>query len=193
MRKLIGTTVFLGVGAIVALALLIPRLLHAQQPGASGAAKPDGCPMMGSSSPGSSMMGGCPMGECPMMEGSAFEPASALEHREVLALIAEQVTALENVASDVQQQRTEASSEVRGLRAKLDAAMQADRFDETAVRRALDEVGEAHTDLAVASLRAQHVARATLTAEQGERLARIQADQTGMSMCMQMMHGGFRA
>lgn len=164
-------------GVLAALGLFVPRLLHAQN-----SANAD-CPMMKSGQPMAMMR------DCPMMGGPAVGVQRALEHRDDLGLTADQVTALETLASSIGEKRAETAERMRALHDRLDEATEQERFDETAVQGVLEEIGDARAEIRLVLLRSVHQVRNTLTPEQRDQLAEITDSSAAMSMCMEMMHG----
>ena len=125
------------------------------------------------------------MADCPMMQSMAEGPASALKHRDSLRLSDAQVQRLQTIEARSGAARRAAMERMKPLHDELAKLSRADRFDEVAARRAYGHMGELHTDMHVAMLRARHETRETLTAEQRTRLARVGSDMNGMKN----MHG----
>lgn len=119
MQKKVGLVLFLAV--LLAVGLFVPRLLHAGRGAAAD------CPMMGSGSAAQACEAMAKEG-CPMMGGSG--PERALEHRAELGLTADQVEALEALASDVRERRARTAERMQALL----TAEQADQIAERAGR-----------------------------------------------------------
>ncbi|MGH2599766.1 MAG: Spy/CpxP family protein refolding chaperone [Dehalococcoidia bacterium] len=130
------------------------------------------------------------MDQCPMMRGQAESPGAILRYRDSLGLSDEQVGRLEGLRDGVQTGMRQGRTEMLAAHNALREVVGAERLDEAAARAALERMGRAHTDMALAMLRSRRDALALLTAAQREELDRVAGSMMGMMPMMQMMHGG---
>jgi hypothetical protein len=123
------------------------------------------------------------MQHCPMHAARAQGPQAALQHREHLGLSADQVRRLEAVHQRTHQAHQQVMPQMQEAHRQLAAASEGERFNEQAARTALQRAGQLHTDMMLASLRAQHETRGILSAQQREQLSQHAQHGGGM-------HGG---
>ena len=169
-RKMFGT---LAATIMLTLGLVLGGSLYAQQQGET--------PMGGMMSMMAMMKDG------PMHGAMAEGPGAALEHQEELGLTAEQVSRLEALEARTMTAHGPAMEQMAALHAEIAAASSGERFDEAAVRAALDRMGDLHTDMSVMMIRTRHEVRAVLTSEQREKLAELGGAMMGMDGMMDMM------
>lgn len=134
------------------------------------------------------------MDGCPMMQAMTGGPEALLGHREALRLSNDQVARLTELRDAAEAGMRDAMAQLTAARKALDDAADAGRLDEAAVRAALQRMGRAHADMAVAMLRARAEARAVLTPDQREKLERGAGGMMGTGHSMMdmpmMMHSG---
>lgn len=138
------------------------------------------------------------MADCPMMRAMQESPAAALRQRDQLGLSPDQVRRLEALDRSAHQAHGEPVQRMRALHQEIARAAEGDRFDEAAARAAFGRMGEIHTEMGVAALRARHQVRQILTPEQRDRLSRRPGGMMGMHGMMMgrgiehcpMMQGG---
>jgi Spy/CpxP family protein refolding chaperone len=123
---------------------------------------------------------------CPMHAAKTQGPQAALQHREHLGLSADQVQRLEAAHQRMHQAHQQVMPQMQEVQRQAAAAAEAARFDEGTTRALAQRAGQAHADMLLANLRAQHETRGILTAQQRERLAHHGA----MGMQCSMMGGG---
>lgn len=167
---LAGTTT-LGVGGVVAAQSQSPQP-HGERGMMSGMM--DG--MMGNMR---EMMGRM-MRDCPMMGAMGSGPSAALEQRETLGLTHAQAEQMESLRSRASAAQSEMMPRMHAIHAELAQLTGRDQFDKTAVRRTFARMGELHTDMGVAMLRAQHDVQQVLTPEQRAILAKSQGERGQM-------------
>ena len=167
---LAGTTT-LGVGGVVAAQSQSPQP-HGERGMMSGMM--DG--MMGNMR---EMMGRM-MRDCPMMGAMGSGPSAALEQREALGLTDAQAERMESLRSRASEAQSEMMPRMHAIHAELAQLTGRGQFDEAAVRRTFARMGELHTDMGVAMLRAQYDAQQVLTPEQRAMLAESQGERGQM-------------
>lgn len=166
---LAGTTA-LGVGGVVAAQSQSPQP-HGDSGMMSG--------MMGGMMGNMREMMGRMMRDCPMMGAMGSGPA-ALQQREALGLTDVQTRQLESLRSRATEAQSGMMPRMHALHAELSQLTGRDQFDEAAVRRTFDRMGELHTEMGVAMLRAQHDVQQVLTPEQRAMLAKSQSERGHM-------------
>ncbi|HEV2150077.1 MAG TPA: Spy/CpxP family protein refolding chaperone [Longimicrobiaceae bacterium] len=135
------------------------------------------------------MMGGMMsmMQDCPMMKSMQQGPAAALQHKQELGLTADQVQRLEALQKSAHPGHMQMMGQMQAIHQEIAKATEGERFDEAAARAAFGRMGEMHTEMGVAMLRARHQTQQILTAEQREKLSRLGGGMMGMHG---MMMGG---
>ena len=164
---LAGTTV-LSVGGVVAAQSQSPQP-HGEPGMMSGMM--DG--MMGNMR---EMMGRM-MRDCPMMGAMGNGPLAALQQRDALGLTDAQAGQLESLRSRATAAQSEMMPRMHAIHAELAQLTSRDQFDEAAVRGTVARMGELHTDMGVAMLRAEHDVQQVLTPEQRATLAKSQGER----------------
>jgi Spy/CpxP family protein refolding chaperone len=108
---------------------------------------------------------------CPLMPAMMSGPSAALHASDALSLTATQRSRLERLRQGLDSSRRAAMARMRGVHAALGALVTAPRLDDTRVRAELNAMGQLHTGMALAMLRASRETGAILTPSQRDSLA----------------------
>ena len=128
------------------------------------------------------------MKDCPMMKSMQQGPAAALQHKQELGLTSDQVQKLEALQKSAHPGHMQMMGQMHGAHQEIAKATEGERFNEAAARAAFDRMGDMHTEMGVAMLRAQHQTRQILTAAQRAKLQELGGGMHG-TMGMQGMMG----
>ena len=168
IRKVLG---FFALAFVLVAGVATAGVLYAQQSGGMGGMK--------------GMMN--MMENCPMMGAMRESPQAVLKQREELGLTTAQVQRLEALQERTEQARMPMMERMQAAQQEIRSATEGERFDEAAARAAFDQMGNLHTNMAVAMLRTRDEVRQVLTPEQRNELQEMGGGMMGMGGGMNMM------